>query len=91
MVTVTLNAVQILIGIIIAVGSVGFQIGLYWTFKTQVEIKLKAHDEKLAALDKAREATTLVLTKISLGVEGLDVRLSEMKTFCAITENGKPT
>jgi len=91
MITVTLNAVQMLIGIVIAVGSVGFQIGLYWTFRKDVEVRLKTHDEKFVALNAAREETTLVLTKISLGVEGLDKRLVEMKSFCAFHEQGKAT
>ena len=86
MVAINLNALDLVLSLITIIGTFGFQIGLYWTFKKQVELRLAAHEEKLTALDAARESTTLVLTKISLGVEGLDKRLDEMKVFCKATE-----
>ena len=78
MITINLDAIQLVIGLVSIIGTVGFQVGIHWAFKKRVEITLKAHEDKLALLDKHRESTNLVLTSIKVTMETVEKSTSNM-------------
>jgi hypothetical protein len=100
MVAINLTAIQLLIGIITAIGWVGIQVGLQWAFKKDVNIRLKAHEDKIKELDAARESNNLLLVKISTILEIVQEhtltvqadtkengkKLDAMKDFCRVNE-----
>ena len=86
MVTINLDSLHIILGLISIIGGVGFQVGIHWTFKKEVEIRLKAHEDKLELLDKHREDTNLTLQNINSNIEAMNTKLDNMKEFCRLNE-----
>ena len=70
--TVHLNTLYLLAQIIMLIGTVGFQFGIYWKFKKDVEIRLREHEEKIQRLDKARENQSVLLAEIQVSIKSIE-------------------